>query len=88
MRRGQDAAAEAGSAVMENIQSMGASAKRMATEGYEQLRDTANQYIEQGKEKACEMSDSMQNRVKEQPMKAILAAAAVGFVVGMLFTRR
>ena len=88
MRKGQDAAAEAGSAVMDSIHNMTDSAKKMAADRYEQVRDAAGEYIEQGKNKAREVSDSMQNQVREQPVKAILAAAAIGFVVGMLCTRR
>jgi ElaB/YqjD/DUF883 family membrane-anchored ribosome-binding protein len=34
------------------------------------------------------LSNRVQSQVKDQPMKAVLIAAAAGFLVGMLYMRK
>jgi ElaB/YqjD/DUF883 family membrane-anchored ribosome-binding protein len=81
--------------MMENLQGVSAGAKRAMSDGYEAARETAanyvdqgKQYLDQGRDKAREVADTMQNQVREQPMKAIAIAVAAGFVLGLVFARR
>jgi ElaB/YqjD/DUF883 family membrane-anchored ribosome-binding protein len=77
-----------GSTIAQGVQDAGQAARRYASEGMEKVRDTATEYWEQGRAKAEEMTDSVQTRVRENPMAAILIAAGVGFLIGMACASR
>ncbi len=79
---------QGGSAVVEGFREAGASAKQAVSDGIEAVRGTATDYFDQGKEYAGQLSDKVQSQVKDQPMKAVLIAAAAGFLVGMLYMRK
>ena len=81
-------AEETGSAVVEGFREAGASAKQAVADGIEAVRGTATDYFEQGKDYAGQLSDKVQGQVKDQPMKAVLIAAAAEFLVGMLYMRK
>lgn len=74
--------------IAKDIGDIGHSARQMATERAEQLRETANQYIDQGKLRAREFGETMQNQIQEQPIRSMLVAGAIGFVLGALWIRR
>jgi ElaB/YqjD/DUF883 family membrane-anchored ribosome-binding protein len=48
----------------------------------ERVRETASEYWDQGRVKAEELSETIQDRVREQPVPAVLIAAGVGFLLG------
>ena len=52
------------------------------------LRDVANEYVDQGRERATELTRTFEDKVHERPITAVLIGAAVGFVVGCLMSRR
>jgi ElaB/YqjD/DUF883 family membrane-anchored ribosome-binding protein len=58
-----------------------------AQEQYEQLRDTAAEYAEQGRAKYEEIEQSLETQIRDQPLKSMLIACGIGFVLG-LFLRR
>jgi ElaB/YqjD/DUF883 family membrane-anchored ribosome-binding protein len=76
------------SEIGKDFQDMGQAARQMAAERAEQLRETANEYLDQGKARVREFGETMQHQIQEQPMKTLLIAGAVGFVLGMLWNRR
>lgn len=86
--RQESHAGGAGSTIAQGFQDAGQAARRMASEGVEKVRDTATEYWEQGRAKAEEVTETVQNRVRENPMAAILIAAGVGFLIGMACARR
>jgi ElaB/YqjD/DUF883 family membrane-anchored ribosome-binding protein len=51
------------------------------------LRDQAADYYEQGREKAHEWQHGVEQYVQEQPIKALLIAAGVGMLLGILWKR-
>ncbi|MGE3317379.1 MAG: hypothetical protein AB7O26_19865 [Planctomycetaceae bacterium] len=75
-------------AVMEGLHDVGRAARRVANDGVAQARDAAMEYVEQGKARVREASDSMQTHVQNEPMKSLLIAAAAGFFLGAIWTRR
>lgn len=75
------------SQVGQNLRDMGGQVKDAAREQYENLRDQASQYYEQGRERAKEWEQNLENYVQEQPVKAMLIAAGVGFLLGALWKR-
>jgi len=52
------------------------------------LRERAGEIVERGKSKAIELKDGVADRVSERPMAAILVAAGVGLLVGIMVGRR
>jgi ElaB/YqjD/DUF883 family membrane-anchored ribosome-binding protein len=80
----KDKAAEVG----ENVRKMGSQVSDAAREKYEDLRSRASDYFEQGKEKAQEWEEDVESYIKSRPIQALLIAAGVGVVLGMLWRRR
>jgi ElaB/YqjD/DUF883 family membrane-anchored ribosome-binding protein len=52
------------------------------------LRETANEYVDQGRERATELARTFEDTVHERPIAAVLIGAAVGFVIGCMMARR
>jgi ElaB/YqjD/DUF883 family membrane-anchored ribosome-binding protein len=88
VRSKRDEMTEQMSTVAKDLQEMGASARRVAGDSVEALRDSANEYIEEGRARVRELTDTVQTRIQEQPMTSILVATAVGFLLGVLWVRR
>jgi ElaB/YqjD/DUF883 family membrane-anchored ribosome-binding protein len=76
------------SAMAKDLQEMGENARRMAAERAEMLRETANEYLDEGRARMRELGDTVQHRVQEQPMASILIATAIGFLLGAIWVRR
>lgn len=58
-----------------------------AGEKLQDLRDHASEYYQQGRDKAEQWEQSLEDYIQEAPMKSILIAAGVGFLVGMIWKR-
>ncbi|HEX4128923.1 MAG TPA: hypothetical protein VHZ24_02690 [Pirellulales bacterium] len=54
----------------------------------EHLRDAASDYLQEGRSRAMEFGETVEDQIRQQPLRAVLIAAAVGLVVGMFWTRR
>ena len=54
---------------------------------YGQLRDQATDYYEQGRQRATEMEQSLEQYVHEKPIQSLLIAAGVGMLLGVLWKR-
>jgi ElaB/YqjD/DUF883 family membrane-anchored ribosome-binding protein len=80
--------AEQASNIAKDLQEVGASAKRMAGDSMETLREYANEYLDEGRAKMRELGDTVSTRIQDQPMTSILVATAVGFLLGVLWIRR
>ena len=52
------------------------------------LRGKATDYVDHSRERATELARTFEDMVRERPLTAILAAMAVGFVLGCFMTRR
>jgi ElaB/YqjD/DUF883 family membrane-anchored ribosome-binding protein len=88
VRSMQGDVSERTSTITKNLQEVGDSARRMATDQVEALRETASEYLDQGRARVRELGDTVQHRVQEQPIQSILIAAAAGFLLGVLWVRR
>lgn len=62
--------------------------RRTAQEGLNQVRERAGEYLQEGRDRAMDMERSVESQIRRQPVQAILIAAGVGFLLGMLFIRR
>lgn len=80
--------AESGAEMMDNVREAGCAMGNLASESLDSVRNTAVDYFEQGRAKAREMSGEMQDRIREEPTKALLVAVGLGFLIGALWRRR
>ena len=78
---------EAASQVGQNLRDLGGQVRDTATQQYEQLRQQAGDYYEQGRQRAMEMEQSLEQYVQEKPIQALLIAAGVGMLLGMIWKR-
>jgi ElaB/YqjD/DUF883 family membrane-anchored ribosome-binding protein len=62
--------------------------KAAAREKLEEARSSAAAYCDERRAKVQGLEKSLEQCVAEQPVKAVLAAAAAGFVLGALWMRR
>jgi ElaB/YqjD/DUF883 family membrane-anchored ribosome-binding protein len=86
-RGASDTIREKGRDVRDTVQQMGATAKDMAQAGWETARDTASDYLDRGREKATELGETLEIQIRSRPIRALLIAAGVGFLAGMLLKR-
>jgi ElaB/YqjD/DUF883 family membrane-anchored ribosome-binding protein len=73
--------------VGQNLRELGSQARDVAGQKYEQLRDSATDYYQQGKERAQEWEHGLEHYVQEKPLQAVLIAAGVGVILGLLWKR-
>src|SRR3954468_737539 len=73
--------------VKDNLREMGTQARDVAKEQYENLRNQASEYYDQGRERINEYQESLEQYVQEQPIKALLIAAGVGMLLGIIWKR-
>jgi ElaB/YqjD/DUF883 family membrane-anchored ribosome-binding protein len=61
--------------------------KDVASEKYDEVRDKAAQAYNQGREKAEQWEQSLESYVQEKPLQAVLLAAGIGLLLGLLWKR-
>jgi len=83
VQEGREKLREMGSAASQQVNQL----KDSAAEYYEQGREKAQEYYEQGRQKAMELEQNLENYVREQPLKAVMIAAGVGLLLGILWRR-
>jgi ElaB/YqjD/DUF883 family membrane-anchored ribosome-binding protein len=78
---------ESAAQVGENLRNIGSQVRDQASQQYGQLRDQASEYYEQGRQRAMEMEQGLEQYVQEKPIQALLMAAGVGLLLGILWKR-
>jgi ElaB/YqjD/DUF883 family membrane-anchored ribosome-binding protein len=73
---------------MHTVQKIGNEAVGVVKDGYEDLRETAADYVDQGRTKVESWEQSLEKRVKQRPLRSVLMAVGLGFVAGFLYSRR
>ena len=74
--------------VTQDLQELGGMAREMAQEKVEQLRASASEYCEEGRDKVQQVERSFEQFIRQQPLKSILISAGVGMLLGGLWMRR
>jgi len=74
--------------VTQDIQELGGMARDMAQEKVDQLRASASEYCEEGRDTVQQVERSFEQFIRQQPLKSILIAAGVGLLLGALWMRR
>jgi ElaB/YqjD/DUF883 family membrane-anchored ribosome-binding protein len=68
--------------VGDNIREMGNTVADAAQEQFDKARDTATAYYEEGRDRMMEVEGSFEEYIRDQPLKSILIAAGVGYLLG------
>lgn len=87
-RASPDTVADRAATVARDCRDIGDAAKQMAADSVAAVRDTAYQYFDEGRSHVRHLSTGVQSQIQERPLKAILIAAGVGFLLGAIWTRR
>jgi ElaB/YqjD/DUF883 family membrane-anchored ribosome-binding protein len=67
--------------VGQDIRDLGTVAKEVAAE-------KVDHWYKEGREKAIQFEQTLENRIREYPLQSVMIAAGVGFLAGCLVSRR
>jgi len=79
--------ANAGQSAGDQVRETASQVRDAAQEKFNDLRDQAADYYEQGRQRAMEWEHSLEDYVQQQPIKSLLIAAGVGALLGFLWRR-
>jgi ElaB/YqjD/DUF883 family membrane-anchored ribosome-binding protein len=85
--QGQGGFTEQAQQVSQNLRDLGSQVRDQAREKYNELSDQAHNYYEQGRQKAQEVEEGLESYIQEKPLQAVLIAAGVGVLLGLLWKR-
>jgi ElaB/YqjD/DUF883 family membrane-anchored ribosome-binding protein len=85
--KAQGAVSDSANEIGHNLRDLGTQARTAANRKYEELRDSATDYYQHGKERAQEWEQSLEQYVQEKPLRSVLIAAGIGVVLGLLWKR-
>lgn len=71
----------------QNLRDLGNQVRDAASEKYNQFSEQARGYYSQGKEAAEHFEQSIEGYVQDKPIQALLIAAGVGLLLGVLWKR-
>jgi len=72
----------------QDFRELGGMAKEMAQEKMEQVQAGAADYAKEGREKIQEVERTIEQYIRQRPVKSMLIAAGVGLVFGRFWMRR
>jgi ElaB/YqjD/DUF883 family membrane-anchored ribosome-binding protein len=71
-----------------DIDEVRSATKKLAVNTIESAREAATEMLDEGKAKAATAAAAAQDRLQQRPLRTLLVAAGLGFVVGFLARRR
>ena len=74
--------------VAEDFQKMGGTVRDAAQEKFEQVGEKASVYYEQGQERIHGVACACEQFVRERPLRSVLMAAGIGWLLGRFWIRR
>jgi len=74
--------------VAQDVSKMGSIARDVAQEEFEHLRESASEYKDQGRDKVQQVERTIEQFIRERPLKTVLIAAGVGLLLGRFWMRR
>ena len=78
---------EGASEMLDGLRDMGDEVAQRARQGYETVRDSTADCMDQGRAKAREWEASIEHQIRAQPLTSLLVAVGVGFLVGAIWSR-
>ncbi len=67
---------------------VGRNVRDAVREKYEDIKDHASDYYDQGRAKAREWEGALEDYIRDYPLQSLLIAAGAGVLLGMLLRRR
>ena len=74
--------------VTEDLQKMGGTIREAAQEKLGQVGERASQCCEQGRDKAHGIACACEQFIRARPLRAVLMAAGIGWLLGRFWNRR
>jgi len=74
--------------VSQNLRDIGSQVRDTAEQKYGEVKNRAADYYNRSKETAQELEQSLESYVQEKPLQAVLIAAGVGLILGLIWRRR
>ena len=74
--------------VKQDLQEMGQTVRDAAQEKLGQVGEKASEYYEQGRDNVHGIACACEQFVRQRPLRAVLIAAGVGWLLGVLWKRR
>jgi len=74
--------------VKKDLQEMGGTVRDAAQEKLEQVGEKASEYCEQGREKVHGVACACEQFIRERPLRSVLMAAGIGWLLGSFWKRR
>jgi ElaB/YqjD/DUF883 family membrane-anchored ribosome-binding protein len=74
--------------VSKDLKEMGGIVRDAAQEKLGQVRENANEYYEQGRDKVHGAMSNFEHYVRERPVRSVLIAAGIGLLFGRFWMRR
>ena len=86
--RKREHASDGAATLKQGIHDVGTAARQMAADRMEEMRDRAGHFVDEGRERIRNAADTVQSRVQDRPVKSLLIAAGIGFLLGAWWMRR
>jgi ElaB/YqjD/DUF883 family membrane-anchored ribosome-binding protein len=87
-RQLRDTANDEVHSVMQSARKAGDHFNEAVRTGVNNLRESASDYLDQGRAKAQSMEEAVEQRIANRPLQSILIALGLGFLIGLFCTRR
>jgi ElaB/YqjD/DUF883 family membrane-anchored ribosome-binding protein len=78
---------EKASEIGKNLRDLGSTARDAAQGEYDNLKNQAGEYYEQGRQQAVQWENQVESYVHDKPIQSLLIAAGVGLILGVLWKR-
>jgi ElaB/YqjD/DUF883 family membrane-anchored ribosome-binding protein len=79
---------ERAATIAKDVHKVGDVAKKVAIDSADAVRDTAREFLDEGTTRIRHLGDNAYSQLRDQPIKAVLVAAGIGFLLGAIWTRR
>lgn len=73
--------------VKDDLQEMGETVKGVAEEQLAQIGEKASEYLEEGRDKVHGLACACEQVVRQRPLRAVMVAAGIGWLVGHFWKR-
>lgn len=87
-RRGRSGVKNNPASVVDDVQALGRAAMRTARRTVASLRDGAAEYTDEGRDKVQQVERTIEEYIRDRPLKTVLIAAGVGLLLGRFWMRR
>jgi len=74
--------------VKKDLEQMGGTAKDIAEEQLEQVGEIASEFYEQGRDKVHGVTCACEQFIRDRPVRSVLIAAGIGWLLGQVWKRR